>query len=309
MRMRPPPASPDELLQRIGELNIYSRGERRAPHKPLLLLFVLGRMQAGHGSTVPAKETWAEIGKLLERHAPPVKSAHQPELPYWHLQSDGLWTVKGATDLPLSKGGFPAKGPLGETEGRLPAAVEQMLVADPRLLEDCAKVLLDRHFPETLHASLSASVGLVLGDPGETSRLGRRKRDPRFKSHVLEAYEHRCALTGFRAALDGRFFGVEAAHVRAHCYDGPDEVANGLVLTPTLHSLLDFGAWTLTDDRRVLVSRKFTGTDEAVSLLRDLHGSRVRDPLPGFEPVRPEYIRWHRDSGLGGVFRQPALPL
>ncbi|MBT3224622.1 MAG: hypothetical protein HN348_36605 [Proteobacteria bacterium] len=125
----------------------------------------------------------------------------------------------------------------------------------------------------------------------------------------MRAYEHQCAVTGFRAALGNTFIGVEAAHVKWHSHDGPDEVANGLVLEPTVHKLFDVGAWSLTDDRRILVSAQFTGSDEAIGTVRALHGRPLREPLPGHQPVRIEHIRWHREPRLGGVFRQPALPL
>lgn len=78
---------------------------------------------------------------------------------------------------------------------------------------------------------------------------------------------------------------------------------------PTLHKLFDAGVWSLTDDRRVLVSADFTGTDATVERIRGLHGETIRSPLPGESPVSVEYIRWHRESDLGGVFHRPALPL
>jgi putative restriction endonuclease len=124
---------------------------------------------------------------------------------------------------------------------------------------------------------------------------------------VLRAYEHRCAVTGFQAALGGSYFGCEAAHVKWHAYEGPDTLENGLAMEPTLHKLFDAGAWSLTDDRRILVSADFTGTDEAVMKIRGLHGQPLRDPQPGMPLVSVEFIRWHREKGHGGVFRQPAL--
>jgi putative restriction endonuclease len=135
----------------------------------------------------------------------------------------------------------------------------------------------------------------------------RRRRDPRFRQAVLRAYEHRCAVTGFRAALGGQYLGCEAAHVQWHAYQGPDTVDNGLVVEPTLHKLFDVGAWSLTDDRRVLVSRDFTGTDATVERIRGLHGRRMRDPVAGEPPLRVESIRWHRELELGGVFKGPGL--
>ena len=103
--------------------------------------------------------------------------------------------------------------------------------------------------------------------------------------------------------------GCEAAHVQWHAYEGPDSVENGFVLEPTLHKLFDAGAWPLTDDRRVLVSADLTGTDSTVERVRGLHGDPLRPPLPGEAEISVEYIRWHREPDLGGVFRHPALPL
>ena len=135
----------------------------------------------------------------------------------------------------------------------------------------------------------------------------KKRRDPAFRASVLRAYEHQCAVTGFRAALGGSYFGCEAAHVQWHAYDGPDTVANGICLEPTVHKLLDAGAWTLSDDRRILVSKDFTGSDTAVVRLRKQHGKPLGLPLEGEPMVSIEFIKWHRESKLGGVFRQPAM--
>ena len=76
-----------------------------------------------------------------------------------------------------------------------------------------------------------------------------------------------------------------------------------------MHKLFDAGVWSLTDDRRVLVSSDLTGADETTKELRNLHGNPIGAPLPGFAVVAVEFIRWHREPQHGGVFRAPALPL
>jgi predicted restriction endonuclease len=40
-------------------------------------------------------------------------------------------------------------------------------------------------------------------------------------------------------------------------------------MEPTIHKLFDAGAWTLTDDHRVLVSADYTGSETAVVRLRE----------------------------------------
>ncbi len=232
----------------------------------------------------------------LRAYAPPVRSRHQPELPYWHLRSDDLWEVPGADSFPQQAGGFPRMEALRRSSGHLANPFAEALLADRQLVDAVIGELLDTHFPESLHEDVLAAVGLVLpepervGDRPELPPTARRIRDPSFRQRVLRAYEHRCAVTGFRAALGGSYLGCEAAHVRWHAYDGPDTVANGLAVEPTLHKLLDAGAWSLTDDRRVLVSAELTGTDATVERIRALHGQPIRAPLGGEPEVDLDFI-------------------
>lgn len=237
-----------DFTSKVDSLRVYERGDRRAPHKPLLLLLALGRLQRGTPRLTPCVEVCRLLLPLLEAYAPPVKSRHLPELPYWHLQSDGLWEVTNAERLPLQRGGFPRMAALRETSGGLDAKWVESLQQDPRRIGELARRLLSRHFPESLHRGLLQAVGLDLATPSDSpdphNVLARERplRDPEFRRTVLRAYEHRCAVTGFRAALGGSYFGVEAAHVRWHSAAGPDEVSNGLVLNPLLHLLFDRGA-------------------------------------------------------------------
>lgn len=304
------------ILESVRKLRIWQTGDKRAPHKPLLLLVALGQLLQGR-TELGFNEVEERLLPLLEEYAPPKKGKHQPMYPYWHLQSDGLWMVPGADNLPKQMNGIPRMGALRTSVGQLPLEVAATLQADHALVAQVVQELLDSHFPPSIHDGLREATGLEQVAPTtpsvaaeastELASPQRRPRDPEFRRLVLQAYEHRCAATGFRAALGKSYFGVEAAHVKWHAQGGPDIVANGLVLDPTMHMLLDRGAWSLTDDRKILVSAQFTGSDEAVGRLRALHGRPLRAPLPGCDPVRREFVRWHREPEKGGVFRQPAL--
>lgn len=301
------------VLDRIANLNTFRSGERRAPHKPLLLLIAIGALTQGKRELTFSKIE-GSLTPLLNAYAPPVRSRHQPELPYWHLMSDKLWIVDGAESFPRQAGGFPKMGAIRNSSGRLSDDLVELIESDPDSISAIVDIILDEHFPPSIHEDLVAAVGLELPAPEEVREQSfvetiARYRDPKFRQHVLRAYEHRCAVTGFRAALGGSFFGCEAAHVQWHAYNGPDIVSNGIALEPTIHKLFDAGAWTLTDDRRVLVSREFTGSDAAVEKVRFLHGKPIRDPLPGEPKIETKFIKWHREPDLGGVFRAPALTL
>ena len=88
-----------DFLNRIQALRTYRSGKRRAPHKPLLLLYAIAKLQYGERK-LSFDEVRQALNPLLLAYAPPVKNGrHQPELPYWHLATDGLWVVKGAEHL------------------------------------------------------------------------------------------------------------------------------------------------------------------------------------------------------------------
>src|SRR5690349_19311090 len=88
-----------ELLDRFDRLTIWKKGEQRAPHKPLLILYALGRWQRGLPE-VTFPEAEPQLTALLREFGPARKSDH-PEQPFWRLQNDGVWTVIAPPNVPI----------------------------------------------------------------------------------------------------------------------------------------------------------------------------------------------------------------
>ncbi|HUR26987.1 MAG TPA: hypothetical protein VM509_02270, partial [Planctomycetota bacterium] len=107
-----------ELEACVAHLNVDRSGGKRKPHKPLLLLYAIGRLAGFQQIELPFEQVRSALLPLLGAYAPPVKASHQPELPYWHLRSDHVWEVTGAHDLELQEGGFPRIAGLRKTCGR-----------------------------------------------------------------------------------------------------------------------------------------------------------------------------------------------
>jgi putative restriction endonuclease len=91
------------VLEKFDKLSVWSRGDQRAPHKPLLILYALGRWQAGLPD-VTFLQAEKDLTTLLREFGPPRRSDH-PEQPYWRLQNDAVWTVSTPADLPTKKRG------------------------------------------------------------------------------------------------------------------------------------------------------------------------------------------------------------
>ena len=83
------------LLDAIDGLRPWKRGDTRAPHKPLTLLWAFGRVRQGKPRLASyAQDAHEPIARLLKEFGPPRKVVH-PENPFWHLQSEGEGGIVG----------------------------------------------------------------------------------------------------------------------------------------------------------------------------------------------------------------------
>jgi putative restriction endonuclease len=75
---------------------------------------------------------------------------------------------------------------------------------------------------------------------------------------------------------------------------------NGIFLRKDIHSVLDAGFATLTDDLRFHVSSKITEVFNNGNEYKRLHGQRIK--LPTLEQDRPstECVRWHQTERFVG---------
>ncbi|MEU1292113.1 phosphorothioated DNA-binding restriction endonuclease [Streptomyces sp. NPDC005840] len=293
-----------DWVDRAARLRQWSRDGVRAPHKPLLFLYALGRHQRDPGgSELPYTAVEDDLKRLLAEYGP--VRATSPAYPFHHLVGDGVWEVR--TDRgPGSPGTRVGELRATRAVGRLAPGLRDALRRDPALLGRIARTLLDSHFPPSLHADLCAAVGL---EPGEVAAVpapgGPRRRGTRMREAVLTAYEYRCAFCGYDGMIGALPVGLEAAHVRWWAYGGPDDVDNGLCLCSLHHKLLDQGVLGIGDGHRILVSQRFVGRGRAArEQVLALAGRPLLGPQPGTAPVAEPHLRWH----AGQVFQGAARP-
>ncbi|MEU0031354.1 phosphorothioated DNA-binding restriction endonuclease [Streptomyces sp. NPDC006335] len=292
-----------DWLERLARLRQWTRNGTRAPHKPLLLLYALGRYQEDAGSALRYTAVEEDLQRLLTEYGPPNKTS--PAYPFHHLVSDGVWEVR--TDRgPGSPGsGVRDLRQTGAT-GRLAPDLRTALDGKPELLGQIAQLLLDLHFPPSLHAELREAVGLE-AEATQTEQLPsvrRRQRDRRMRDIILTAYEYRCAFCGYDGRISTVPVGLEAAHVRWWAFGGPDDVDNGLCLCSLHHKLFDKGVLGVADDHRILVSQRFVGHSTAArEQVVSLAGRPLVGPQPGVRPVAADHLAWHTAQVFHGTPR------
>lgn len=294
-------SEPDVLLERILGVRRFSRDGHRAPHKPLLLLYVLGQLQRSGSSAVRFVDAEPVIDELLidfGRSTTRSTTAY----PFHHLQSDGFWEVDGA---PTSSS--PAQLRSADAKGHFTAEFESTLRKDPRLLALAVRSILEANFPASLHDDICSAIGIEIEALEVTAARARaaalRRRDPHFRDRVLVAYEYRCAMCGYDGAIGREAVALDAAHIRWWAFDGPDEVENSLCLCSLHHKLFDRGAVGVDLAGRVAVSQRFIGRSPiAQELVLSLAGRDLHEPQRGQPPPAADFIEWHGNE----VFRHPA---
>jgi putative restriction endonuclease len=264
-------------------------------------LWTFGRIQQGADQFVAFADVEEPLRRLLAEFGPPRKSQH-PEYPFWRLQRDRLWTVVGAEDARARESNTDP--PVSElrrvgARGGFTPEVFELLRTTPRLVARAARLLLERHFPPSIHEDVAAAVGLDLR--GVLAPPATATRDPEFRDAVLRAYEYRCAVCGFDSLLDGRSVGLEAAHVRWFAQGGPSIVGNGLCLCALHHKALDLGLLGISPVRTLLVSARATGGPAVEAQLVAFRGRPLR-PQSGAPQLGPAFVEWH----TGQVFKAPA---
>ncbi|MFJ4775057.1 phosphorothioated DNA-binding restriction endonuclease [Streptomyces sp. NPDC088762] len=292
-----------DWLERTATLRQWTKGGARAPHKPLLLLYALSRFQQDADGELIYSAVEEELTRLLAEYGPPHRTT--PAYPFHHLVSDGVWEVH--TDRgPGSPGSAVRELRAAGAAGRLAPGLRAALRREPSLLGRMAHVLLDLHFPPSLHGELCEAIGLEL-EPAETGRLSsaQRQRDRRMRELVLTAYEYQCAFCGYDGRIGAVPVGLEAAHVRWWAFGGPDDVDNGLCLCSLHHKLFDKGVLGVGDGHRILVSQQFVGRSPmAREHVIALAGRPLIGPQPGVRPVAGNHRAWH----TGQVFRGAPRP-
>lgn len=119
---------------------------------------MLGSFQRDADDELMYSAVEEELKRLLEEYGPSHPTT--PAYPFHHLASDGVWEVRTDQGLGSPGSGMWVLRSSGGT-GRLVTELRTALRKEPALMGRLARVLLDFHFPPSLHADLCEAVGLV----------------------------------------------------------------------------------------------------------------------------------------------------
>lgn len=301
-----------EILALFEKIRVFQRNEQRAVHKPLLVLFNLGRIARGEPRMVEYAQADAPLKQLLIEFGP-SSSPNSRHYPFWHLATGSqgkLWDLDGPPRiLDRAPGATPNMGELREShvKGGFPAELDAVLRSDTALIGEIARRILAAHFPDSLHPDILQAVGLQTDDLSSVpmTEPGRR-RDPAFRDRVLRAYEYRCCVCGFDLRIGTVAAGLEAAHIQWFQANGPDIESNGLALCALHHKIFDLGVYTVQPETFMIVfTQQVAMNDGTRRSLLGYHGAAIILPQSKTYLPAPKFLEWHREQ----VFKKPAREL
>ena len=292
----------EEIIQRFETLRQWgSRGER-APHKPLLVLYAIGKLLRGEDRLISYIDDIEENLENLLREFGPRRDSHNPQFPFWRLQNDGIWEVSDADNIRQTASGdaFITDLRAYNVSGGFNEIISERLQNDLELTFEIVRSLLNAHFPPSLHEDILQAVDIEF--PLQT--FDTRVRPSNFRRNILRAYEYRCAVCEFDVKLRDTPIALDACHIKWQKAGGPDEAVNGLALCVMHHKLFDRGAFTLSRQWQILVSDEAHGSVGFQEWLMNFHGQTIN--LPQRRTYYPEmdYVGWHVREVFQGDYRE-----
>lgn len=125
------------------------------------------------------------------------------------------------------------------------------------------------------------------------SLVSRPFRDRAFRRAVLDAYDARCAVTGWKLINGGGRAEVQAAHIKPVERGGPDSVQNGIALSGTAHWMFDRGLIGIADNLDIMVSRHVNDRSGIEAIINATGKAQV--PAALSECPHPAFLDWHRE--------------
>ena len=293
----------EEIIQKFQNLNVWKSKDQRAVHKPLLVLYAIGKLLRGENRLISYADAEDDLQNLLKEFGP-LKPNHRPQYPFWRLRNekDRIWEIPDAHRIQeyiRKDGTSTGDARIADLRrygvGGFPEPIAYQLRQQPQIAFEVVQNLLNSHFPFSYHSDILQTVGIVL------PLLQFQSRIPDFRENVLRAYNYKCAVCGFDVKLRNQPVALEASHIKWHQAGGPDTEVNGLALCSLHHKLFDRGVFTLSLKLKILVSEYAYGSVGFDEWLMKFHNKEINFPQRRAYHPHKDFIDWH----LREVFKWP----
>ncbi|WP_392564397.1 HNH endonuclease [Orbus wheelerorum] len=147
-----------QLKQQISDIKIWKKEDQSAPHKPLLLLYVLSQYKKGHDRLFNyGSEIKDQLSELLIKFGP-QRADYYPNMPFWRLQKEAFWQLTNIEDCINSANSNkdPSSNQLINCQayGGFDEQTYQYLKADSNVIAQLVWQILCQYFPKNIQSEL-----------------------------------------------------------------------------------------------------------------------------------------------------------
>jgi len=250
----------NSLEERFLSVRVHVDAESPALHKPLLLLFALGRALQGAPRMLPFAEIDIELKTLFDLFHKKASASANTHYPFGKLENDGIWVVENSDSLQRTSVGHLFKSEIlaRNIHGGFTPEIFAELTANPNIIRSIAASLVTKFIPPEDHAPLLAAVGIESSSSIERAQFidaGNAVDREYATSYIRESNAGEDAdmqENGFIAYL-GSLFNVESS--------GSNSLAESQALNPYYGAV--YRPFPLVDD---LFAALTDGTERVVIL-------------------------------------------
>jgi putative restriction endonuclease len=267
-----------------------------APHKPVLLLAIITRIEKGeieNNKIYIDPDLVATFKDLWHRLVHSTTFSANFSLPFYHLKSDGFWhlhTCIGREILLTASHSIKSFAQLKEVIDYASFNEDLFtLFTNQHTREMLKQTLLSTYFPSTHNLSannelITTIINQILYEPPASYKTKAAYFDEEeifirggvFKKEIPKIYNYTCCISGMRVIADKEVQMIDACHIVPFSESGDDTISNGLSLCPNLHRAFDRGLIAINEEYRVIV-KPFHEGENAYSI-KQFEGIQINLP-------------------------------
>ncbi len=153
----------DTIIELFDRIKPFKRNGVISPHRPLLVLYAIGKLINNEQRIHTYAEIEESFGKLLKKFGPRKtnKGTHDP---FWRLKKYCVWFVTNADSIEEDVSGNVKPRELHDNNvsGGFHEAIIEQFLSDPTLHIEVTQMMLERTFHESKYKEVIHAVGIEL---------------------------------------------------------------------------------------------------------------------------------------------------
>ena len=152
----------EKIIDLFAKIRVYSEKNRPFLHKPILLIFALGRCYNQRERMTSFISIDKALKQLFSEFYPFGLEASNTHYPFGKLENDKIWEIEKSAELKRTSVGHLSRVELFEKNihGGFTQKIYQELITDKNLIMTIANQILENYFPLEQHEALRTAVGL-----------------------------------------------------------------------------------------------------------------------------------------------------